>query len=373
MCYNTLDFKTTIEGIAMTEHRIIVGDSSNMVGIADASVDLIVTSPPYPMIEMWDAMFIQQDETIGEDINAGKGMSAFTKMHALLNKVWAECDRILANNGFICINIGDATRTINGEFQLFPNHATVIAFFQSMGYSVLPDIHWRKQSNAPNKFMGSGMYPAGAYVTYEHEYILIFRKGGKRVFSGISKTLRQKSAFFWEERNVWFSDLWDIKGTSQEIRVSKTSRERNASFPLEVPYRLVNMYSTEGDTILDPFAGFGTTNIACMLSKRNSIGFEIDSEIARVALDRMNLSVLAANDYIDSRIQKHLGFIEALPEDKRAKCYLNQAHGFMVKTRQETLIELDQISNIKRTGSTLICEYMKYQHHDKPEQISMVF
>ena len=193
-------------------------------------------------------------------------------MHNMLNDVWKECDRVLKDGGFVCINIGDATRTINNKFQLYPNHAKIIEFFSSIGYSVLPDIHWHKQSNAPNKFMGSGMYPAGAYVTYEHEYILIFRKGNKRTFQRQEKYLRQKSAYFWEERNIWFSDLWNIKGTMQRMSgASKIVRNRNASFPLEIPYRLINMYSIEGDTVLDPFFGLGTTGIASIISNRNSI------------------------------------------------------------------------------------------------------
>ena len=264
----------------MTKHEIITGNSNKMSTIPDGSVNLIVTSPPYPMIEMWDEMFGLQNSDIQKDLENGEGYSAFLKMHSVLNTIWRECDRVLADNGFVCINIGDATRTIGDNFQLFSNHTQIINQFVSMGYSVLPDIHWRKQSNSPNKFMGSGMYPAGAYVTYEHEYILVFRKGGKRIFKGEGKTLRQKSAFFWEERNVWFSDLWEIKGASQVILSSKAGRSRSASFPLEIPLRLVYMYSAEGDTVLDPFAGFGTTNIACMITNRNSIGFELDNEIA---------------------------------------------------------------------------------------------
>ncbi len=97
-------------------------------------------------------------------------------MHDILNRAWEECHRVLSDNGFVCINIGDATRTLGKEFRLFPNHAAIIDFFLKKGCCALPDIHWRKPTNAPNKFMGSGMYPAGAYVTYEHEYILIFRK-----------------------------------------------------------------------------------------------------------------------------------------------------------------------------------------------------
>ena len=341
-----------------------------MTDIPDGSVNLIVTSPPYPMIEMWDTMFSEQDPAVGEALRAGNGMDAFEKMHQILDGIWAECDRVLADHCFVCINIGDATRTINGEFQLYSNHARVINHFLSKGYSVMPDVHWRKQSNAPNKFMGSGMYPAGAYVTYEHEYILIFRKGAKREFKGNDKALRQKSAFFWEERNVWFSDLWEIKGATQTISAPKTTRDRNASYPLEIPYRLVNMYSAEGDTVLDPFAGLGTTNLACMVANRNSIGIEVDAEIAEMALNHMNQSVTTLNKAIESRINRHLEFIETLPEDKKAKCYNNGPHGFKVKTKQETAIQIDEIASIVRKDNTYRCEYQKYQ--PKTEQLSML-
>lgn len=189
----------------MTKHEIIIGNSNNMKAIPDGTVNLIVTSPPYPMIEMWDEMFSSQHPAIRNDLESGNGMAAFEKMHEVLNAIWQECDRVLADNGFVCINIGDATRTINDNFQLYSNHTQIINKFLSMGYCALPDIHWRKQSNAPNKFMGSGMFPAGAYVTSEHEYILVFRKGGKRVFKGAEKALRQKSAFF--GKSVTFGSL----------------------------------------------------------------------------------------------------------------------------------------------------------------------
>jgi len=349
----------------MTTHRVLTANSNNISDLTDQSVNLIVTSPPYPMIEMWDEMFSEQDPVIADCLRDGKGQEAFCKMHSLLNEVWKECDRVLKNNGFICINIGDATRTINGDFQLYSNHSKIIEYFFDLGYSVLPDIHWRKQSNAPNKFMGSGMYPAGAYVTYEHEYILIFRKGGKRVFKGKEKALRQKSAYFWEERNVWFSDLYDIKGTAQSIISSKAVRDRNASFPLEIPYRLINMYSVEGDTVLDPFLGLGTTSIACMISNRNSVGIEIDPEIVSLALDNMNISIVSANRYIETRIRNHLDFIKALPQEKKEKCYQNEPHGFKVKTRQETAIEIEQIEAIDKIGNGYNCKYRKYKSEPK--------
>lgn len=349
----------------MTSHEIIIGNSNDMSNIEDGSVNLIVTSPPYPMIKMWDEMFSLQNPEIKKDLDEGNGNSAFFKMHEILNSIWRECDRVLSENGFVCINIGDATRTIGDKFQLYSNHTQIINQFIDMGYSVLPDILWRKQSNAPNKFMGSGMYPAGAYVTYEHEYILVFRKGGKRIFKGEEKSLRQKSAFFWEERNIWFSDLWEIKGTSQNILSSKAGRDRNASFPLEIPYRLVNMYSIEGDIVLDPFTGLGTTNIACMISKRNSIGIDIDNNITEIALNNMNQNINALNDVIKKRIESHLEFIDLLPEEKKSKCYTNTSHGFLVKTKQEVAIEIEQLSNIKKKENVYICEYEKYDSFEK--------
>lgn len=343
-------------GDDMTQHQIITANSNSLEFIESGSVNLIVTSPPYPMIEMWDDLFVSQNSSIKKDLGNGDGHSSFQKMHDILNQTWKECDRVLAEHGFICINIGDATRTLDGDFQLYSNHSKIIEFFSTLGYSVLPDVLWRKPSNSPNKFMGSGMYPAGAYVTYEHEYILIFRKGGKRTFKGKEKEFRQKSAYFWEERNVWFSDLWEINGASQVLNNS-TVRNRNASFPFEIPYRLVNMYSAENDTVLDPFCGLGTTILACMTANRNSIGIEIDNGIADLARDRLNVSADELNRIIKSRISAHLSFISSLPEEIKAKCYQNENHDFLVKTKQETAIYLSSVSDLTHNGSFVICEY----------------
>lgn len=341
----------------MTTHKILNANSACLSSVPDASVDLVVTSPPYPMIEMWDDLFYNEDQSITRDLNYGRGLAAFTKMHEILNCVWKECDRVLKNNGFVCINIGDATRTLNGNFQMYPNHAYITNFFQTLGYSVLPDIHWRKPSNSPNKFMGSGMYPAGAYVTYEHEYILIFRKGGKRVFTGTYRKLRQKSAYFWEERNVWFSDLWEINGTNQVLLANGITRDRNASFPFEIPFRLVNMYSAEGDTILDPFDGLGTTNLACMASNRNSIGVEIDATIAALAIENIKKAPDQLNRIIDARLTKHKAFIEGLSSEKQDKCYLNLHHNFKVKTKQEMEIKIDNIVSVSVDEDVVTCNY----------------
>lgn len=354
----------------MTNHKLIAGNSANLSSVNDESVNLIVTSPPYPMIEMWDDLFVSQDQSIKDALSNGNGLEAFYKMHAILDSVWIECDRVLSKNGFICINIGDATRTIDDCFQLYSNHSRIIQFFSERGYSILPDIHWRKQSNAPNKFMGSGMYPAGAYVTYEHEYILIFRKGNKREFKGEEKERRQKSAYFWEERNLWFSDLWEIKGTSQNVLDSK-SRKRSAAYPLEIPYRLINMYSVEGDTVLDPFSGLGTTMFAAMIANRNSINVDIDPCMIKLSANTSQLSIESLNAIITDRIDKHILFIESLSQEKKEKCYINQLHSFKVKTKQETSIQFDIISEIKKTSNGFSCSYT--QLHHIPIQLQLSF
>jgi DNA modification methylase len=190
-----------------TIHKIFNKSSIDMSEIADNSVNLVVTSPPYPMVEMWDECFKSQSTFVEQAFDKEMYNQAWLEMHYVLDKVWKEVVRVVKPGGFVCINIGDATRTFNGEFQLFSNHSKIIQYFIENGFVCLPDILWRKRTNAPNKFMGSGMYPAGAYVTFEHENILIFRKGGKRTFTEEEKKIRQESAYFYNERNLWFSDV----------------------------------------------------------------------------------------------------------------------------------------------------------------------
>jgi tRNA/tmRNA/rRNA uracil-C5-methylase (TrmA/RlmC/RlmD family) len=117
------------------------------------------------------------------------------------------------------------------------------------------------------------------------------------------------------------------------------------------------MYSAENDTVLDPFCGLGTTNLACMAAHRNSIGVEIDNGIADLARERLNVSANDLNKIISSRISAHLSFIESLPEEKKAKCYHNDNHQFLVKTRQETLIHISNVSKMCQFNGSIICEY----------------
>jgi len=329
-----------------TLHRIINGDARDMASIGSATVDLVVTSPPYPMIEMWDGTFSSMSPGCAEALANDDGNRAFEAMHVELDRVWKELSRILKAGAYACINVGDATRTLAGRFRLYSNHSRIIAAFRNEGFDCLPVIIWRKQTNAPNKFMGSGMLPAGAYVTLEHEYILIFRKGGKREFTTAEeKSARMGSAFFWEERNKWFSDVWDFKGTVQGLNHGEL-RSRSGAYPLELPYRLINMYSLQGEKVLDPFLGTGTTSLAALACARSSIGMEIDDAFSSLVLDQAGTFLPTANQLLASRITDHMNFVTSYEASKGLLKYRNGPHGFPVVTRQETGLQLYSISDI---------------------------
>jgi DNA modification methylase len=331
-----------------TNHSVIYSDAKRMDAVPSESVNLIVTSPPYPMIKMWDELFSRQNSHVKKALEKEDGTDAFELMHTILDPIWAEVYRVLKFGGFACINIGDATRTIKGNFALYPNHMRILKQLLELGFTALPDILWRKQTNAPNKFMGSGMLPAGAYVTLEHEYILIVRKGHKRLFKNEKdKKNRRESAIFWEERNVFYSDMWlDIKGTKQALNKMDT-RSRSAAYPLEMAYRLINMYSAKGDVVLDPFLGTGTTTYAAMASGRNSIGYEIDAAFRDTFGEIRNGLVSFSNRYIQNRLLRHIQFVIQRIKEKGLLKYKNNYYGFPVMTSQERELILNELMDLK--------------------------
>ena len=252
--------------------EIILEDSVSMGTLGDASIDLVVTSPPYPMIEMWDELF------------RAAGADTYDEMHEYLGRTWKECFRVLKNGGLMCINIGDATRSVNNRFKLYPNHSRITEKCEREGFEALPYILWQKPTNRPNAFLGSGFLPPNAYVTLDCEYILIFRKGGLRKFEPKHKA-RYNSAFTKEERDVWFSQIWNVKGEGQH---EKGYRKRTAAFPKEIPMRLIRMFSVEGDTVLDPFLGTGTTALASKELNRNFVGYEKNEKLLPIIKRRLS-------------------------------------------------------------------------------------
>jgi DNA modification methylase len=270
-----------------TEHRIIIGNSQQMPELADASVHLMVTSPPYPMIRMWDEQFSKMDPRIAElwrtleaDCREETVTSIYDAMHENLARAWRETHRVLVDGGIACINVGDATRTVNSKFRLFPNHARTIEQCQRAGFTTLPYILWKKPTTKPKykgkgAFLGSGFLPPNAYVTLDCEFILLFRKGNLRRFAP-HDACRYESAFTKTQRDTWFSQIWTVTGTRQ---TENQIERRTGAFPEEIVDRLIRMFSVKGDTVLDPFLGSGTTTKVAMRNQRSSVGYEVDESL----------------------------------------------------------------------------------------------
>ena len=167
-----------------------------MLELADDSVQLMVTSPPYPMIKMWDIIFARADpkncgavartgRADGEDED-GERRSTM-RCTFISERFGGKLTGFLWTVALHAINIGDATRTVNGKFELFPNHARIMEICEKIGFTTLPYILWKKPTTKPTykgkgAFLGSGFLPPNAYVTLDCEFILLFRKGNLRKF-----------------------------------------------------------------------------------------------------------------------------------------------------------------------------------------------
>ncbi len=333
-----------------TSHRIVTGDARSLSDVADDSVELVVTSPPYPMIEMWDELFADLDPDVADRLDAGDGSGAFERMHEVLDVVWQEVRRVLVDGGIVCVNIGDATRSIGGRFRVFRNHDRISDAFERLGFDPLPEILWRKPTNSGAKFMGSGMVPPNAYVTLEHEYVLVFRNGEDSRSFEPGAQRRYDAAYFWEERNRWFSDVWtDVRGELQRLE-SDDLRERSGAFPFEIPYRLINMYSVYGDTVLDPFWGTGTTSLAAMIAGRNSVGYELNSEFRTVFDRRIENLPERSRAVIERRLDAHRAFASQQQSEGETLEYESERYGFPVRTKQERSITFYEATDVYKTG-----------------------
>lgn len=328
-----------------TDHKIVTGDARSMAEIDDNAVDLVVTSPPYPMIEMWDELFAELEPDVDAYLEDGDGQAAFEAMHAELDRVWEEVSRVLVDGGIACVNVGDATRKLEESFRVYQNHSAIVESFEELGFEPLPEILWRKPNNSGAKFMGSGMLPPNAYVTLEHEYILVFRNGTqRREFEPRAET-RYESSYLWEERNRWFTDLWDDVTGTEQMLPQQELRDRSAAYPIEIPYRLVNMFSTYTDTVCDPFLGTGTTSIAAAAAGRNSIGYEIADEFTQLFKERIGVVPSFASQRIEKRFEDHAEFVQQRDESGEEMQYEADNYDMPVMTQQEQPIQFYGITD----------------------------
>lgn len=245
-----------------THHKIINGDSRKMLDLPDKSVHLAITSPPY-----WQLKDYGTDNQIGFH-------DSYENYINHLNLVWAECYRVLHSGCRLCINIGDqfARAVYYGRYKVIPIREEIIKFCENIGFDYMGAIIWQKVTTSNTTGggvqMGSYPYPRNGILKLDYEFILVFKKLGDSPKP--TKEQKELSKMTAEEWNTFFAGHWNFAGARQNGHI--------AMFPEELPRRLIKMFSFVGETILDPFAGSGTTALAAKNTDRNSVGFEINPE-----------------------------------------------------------------------------------------------
>jgi len=258
----------------MTHHKIIQGDSRRMSLLAEKSVHLVITSPPY-----W------QLKDYGTDTQIGFHESYESYINNL-NLVWSECERVLHPGCRLCVNIGDqfARYVYYGRYKVIPIRTEIIKFCETIGFDYMGAIIWQKitttNTTGGASIMGSFPYPRNGILKLDYEFILIFKKQGEAPRP--TKEQKEQSAMTKEEWNTYFSGHWNFAGAKQDGHI--------AMFPEELPRRLIKMFAFQDDTVLDPFMGSGTTNLAARNLGRNSVGYEINPEFVEIAKQKLGVN-----------------------------------------------------------------------------------
>ncbi|MGO9393438.1 MAG: DNA-methyltransferase [Desulfobaccales bacterium] len=234
--------------------------SENMNELPDDSVHLMVTSPPY---------------NVGKEYDENLTLEEYLKF---LNKVWSETYRVLVPGGRACVNIANL-----GRKPYIPLHAYIIQGMVEIGFLMRGEIIWNKASSAsPSTAWGSWRNPANPTLRDIHEYILIFSKG---TFSRKNPHKRNptisKEEFLELTRSVW---------TFPAVSARKIGHP--APFPVELPYRLIQLYTFDGEVVLDPFMGSGQAALAAIQTNRHYVGYETDESYSRLANKRINQFLL---------------------------------------------------------------------------------
>lgn len=234
---------------------IIRASSETMTDLPDASVHLMVTSPPY---------------NVGKDYDEDLSLAEYS---AFLKRVWTETRRVLVPGGRACINIANL-----GRKPYIPLHAMLIADMLDLGFLMRGEIIWDKAASASaSTAWGSWQSAANPTLRDTHEYILVFSKGGFRreKVEGRASTI-SKEEFLEFTKSVW------TFGAESARKIGHP-----APFPVELPYRLIQLYTFSGEVILDPFMGSGQSALAALKAGRHYVGYEVNEEYLRLAETRI--------------------------------------------------------------------------------------
>ncbi len=261
-----------------TKHVVRVADARNLKTIPNESIHLVVTSPPYFNLKRYAS------DAAGAQLGH---INEYEDFLSELDKVWSECVRVLVPGGRVCCVVGDVLvpRKNGGRHFVLPLPSDIQVRTRALGLDNLTPIYWFKIGNRTNEAGGgsSGFYgkpyQPGAVIKNDHEHILMLRKpGGYRSTDMVQKAL---SMLLPHEMDAWMRPMWtDIRGAS--LRDGHP-----APYPLAMAERLIRLFSFAGDTILDPFAGSGTTAVAAIACGRSSISTEIEPSYAVMALGKI--------------------------------------------------------------------------------------
>jgi site-specific DNA-methyltransferase (adenine-specific) len=247
---------------AITKHTIVEGDARDLTFLEKNSVQFVCTSPPY-------ADLIEYPEHSGQLGN----MASYEAFLDELDKVWAECLRVLVPGGRVACVVGDVcvSRREAGRHYVLPLSADIQVRVRRLGFDVLTPIRWQKVANIKleasrsSRFLGKPNLPNGI-VKNDLEHILFFRKPGYRKPTAEMEALSRIET---AEYSQLFAPVWT--NVTGQLR-----RDHPAPYPVEIPRRLIRMFSFATDTVLDPFGGTGSTALAAMETGRNSVSVEIE-------------------------------------------------------------------------------------------------
>lgn len=259
-----------------TRHALYLADARRLAIVEREPVHLVLTSPPYWTLKEYPA----RDGQLGN-------LSDYKAFLRELDKVWRRCFRALVPGGRVICVVGDvclSRRKNNGRHTVVPLHASIQEHCRKIGFDNLAPIIWYKIANATyevqngSSFLGKP-YEPNSVIKNDIEFILMQRKAG--AYRKPSIAARVLSVIPAKRHAEWFQQIWTgLAGAS--------TREHPAPFPLALAERLIRMFSFVGDTVLDPFMGTGTTNVAAAQWGRNSIGCEVDPDYFAFADKRLH-------------------------------------------------------------------------------------
>jgi len=254
-----------------TNHDLYFHDARDMSVVESESVHLVVTSPPYWTLKEYP----RSKGQLGR-------IADYSEFLSELDKVWAECFRVLVPGGRLICVVGDvclSRRKNDGRHTVVPLHSSIQEHCRNLGFDNLAPIIWHKIANATyevergSRFLGKP-YEPNAIIKNDIEFIIMERRPGG--YRNPSVATRVLSVISTENHQKWFQQIWfGLTGAS--------TKQHPAPFPLELAERLIRMFSFVGDTVLDPFMGTGTTNLAASRWGRNSIGFDVDAHYFDIA------------------------------------------------------------------------------------------